>query len=179
MAQIRKKVQIKEKTDTRPNRWWLWLLLVLAIVIAVILFLWKPWQSSKNTKNDSAVTPTEEVTTNAPQVPAAEVSEGGTTVSAEKTVAVETPAQSASGQAASAETPATASGTQTGTDNRTTQSGQPSSAASVSGDVEKLAREVIRGNYGNGLVRKEKLGNKYTDVQRRVNEIYRDQNDFW
>lgn len=42
-----------------------------------------------------------------------------------------------------------------------------------SDDIEKLAREVIRGNFGNGQVRKELLGGYYKQIQDRVNEIYR------
>lgn len=38
-------------------------------------------------------------------------------------------------------------------------------------DIEKLAQEVIRGNFGNGDVRKEALGMNYQEVQDRVNEI--------
>lgn len=38
-------------------------------------------------------------------------------------------------------------------------------------DVEKLANEVIRGNFGNGQQRKELLGEFYSKVQSRVNEI--------
>lgn len=38
-------------------------------------------------------------------------------------------------------------------------------------DIEKLAREVIRGNFGNGQVRKDLLGEYYQTIQSRVNEI--------
>lgn len=38
-------------------------------------------------------------------------------------------------------------------------------------DIEKLANEVIRGNFGNGQVRKDLLGENYAEVQQRVNEI--------
>lgn len=38
-------------------------------------------------------------------------------------------------------------------------------------DVEKLANEVIRGNFGNGQQRKELLGEFYSKIQSRVNEI--------
>lgn len=38
-------------------------------------------------------------------------------------------------------------------------------------DIEKLAREVIEGKYGNGEERKQKLGSLYNEVQKRVNEI--------
>lgn len=40
-------------------------------------------------------------------------------------------------------------------------------------DIATLATEVIRGNFGNGDVRKELLGKHYQQVQDRVNEIYR------
>lgn len=40
-------------------------------------------------------------------------------------------------------------------------------------DIATLAMEVIRGNFGNGDVRKELLGKHYQQVQDRVNEIYR------
>lgn len=37
--------------------------------------------------------------------------------------------------------------------------------------IEELAQEVIAGKYGNGEERKQKLGNLYNEVQKRVNEI--------
>lgn len=37
--------------------------------------------------------------------------------------------------------------------------------------TEELAREVIEGKYGNGEDRKKALGDRYTEVQARVNEI--------
>lgn len=39
-------------------------------------------------------------------------------------------------------------------------------------DIEKLAREVIVGKYGNGEARKKALGSLYNPVQARINEIY-------
>ena len=38
-------------------------------------------------------------------------------------------------------------------------------------DIEQLASDVINGKYGNGNERKNKLGNLYEEVQKRVNEI--------
>lgn len=38
-------------------------------------------------------------------------------------------------------------------------------------DVETLAHEVIEGKYGNGEERKQALGDRYAEVQARVNEI--------
>ena len=37
--------------------------------------------------------------------------------------------------------------------------------------IEELAKEVIAGRYGNGEERKQKLGNLYNEVQKKVNEI--------
>ena len=38
-------------------------------------------------------------------------------------------------------------------------------------DIEKLAHDVIQGKYGNGDVRKQKLGSLYDAVQAKVNQI--------
>ena len=43
----------------------------------------------------------------------------------------------------------------------------------VDGDVETNARRVIRGDFGNGQVRKDRLGSSYSEIQDRVNEMYR------
>lgn len=42
-----------------------------------------------------------------------------------------------------------------------------------SDDVERLAKEVIRGNFGSGQTRRDALGVNYQQVQDRVNEILR------
>lgn len=38
-------------------------------------------------------------------------------------------------------------------------------------DIENLAKEVISGNFGNGKIRKDLLGEDYVDVQKKVNEM--------
>ena len=45
--------------------------------------------------------------------------------------------------------------------------------ANATGAVEEEAREVIRGKYGNGAVRKRNLGDRYAEIQSKVNEMYR------
>lgn len=40
-------------------------------------------------------------------------------------------------------------------------------------DIDRLAKEVIRGNFDNGQIRKELLGEAYQKIQNRVNEILR------
>ena len=47
-------------------------------------------------------------------------------------------------------------------------------AVSVSeGTLEQKAKEVIRGDYGNGAERKRALGSEYDEIQGKVNEMYR------
>ena len=41
------------------------------------------------------------------------------------------------------------------------------------GSVQETANDVIKGTYGNGVTRKHKLGSRYAEVQKRVNEMYR------
>ena len=43
-------------------------------------------------------------------------------------------------------------------------------------NIEQLAIDVINGKYGNGEERKQKLGNLYQIVQKRVNEILAEKN---
>lgn len=56
---------------------------------------------------------------------------------------------------------------------QTTKPSSSSTSAPVSGDVEENARRVIRGDYGNGLERRDKLGTSYSEIQGKVNEMYR------
>ena len=48
------------------------------------------------------------------------------------------------------------------------------SNANVSNDVEAEAMKVIRGDYGVGQERKDKLGNQYHPIQNRVNQLKRE-----
>lgn len=48
------------------------------------------------------------------------------------------------------------------------------SIANISNDVETEALKVIRGDYGIGQERKDKLGEKYKTIQTRVNELKRE-----
>ena len=79
-----------------------------------------------------------------------------------------TAASTSSAPASTSSVPASASSTSTSA---------PITAATPAqapkGSVEQTAREVMRGVYGNGQVRKDQLGSRYAKVQRRVNQIYR------
>ena len=43
----------------------------------------------------------------------------------------------------------------------------------IPGSIEQKALDVIRGIYGNGQVRKDRLGTEYAEIQKIVNEMYR------
>ena len=47
---------------------------------------------------------------------------------------------------------------------------KPLTGANTS-DIDSLAQRVIKGEFGNGEERKKALGNKYNEVQKRVNEL--------
>lgn len=49
--------------------------------------------------------------------------------------------------------------------------GSTNTEPAVSGDVDDLARRVINGKFGNGETRKAALGERYAEVQARVNEL--------
>lgn len=44
----------------------------------------------------------------------------------------------------------------------------------VHSELEQEALSVIRGNYGNNPVRRRKLGDRYQEIQDRVNQMYRE-----
>lgn len=50
-------------------------------------------------------------------------------------------------------------------------------SGTLTGDVEQDAKAVIRGEFGNGDDRKAALGNRYREIQDRVNEIYREKHN--
>ncbi len=55
-----------------------------------------------------------------------------------------------------------------------TSSGRHRDTIDVSNDIEAEAMKVIRGDYGVGQERKDKLGSKYQPIQDRVNELKRE-----
>jgi LysM repeat protein len=55
--------------------------------------------------------------------------------------------------------------------NNLTQYDNVENSVDNSKSIEELAKEVISGKYGNGEERKQKLGNLYNEVQKKVNEI--------
>ncbi len=76
------------------------------------------------------------------------------------------PAPASSEAAPAKEKPSTAS-------NSVQSTGITSTPSNALGAVEEEALEVIRGKYGNGAIRKRNLGDRYAEIQSKVNEMYR------
>ena len=49
---------------------------------------------------------------------------------------------------------------------------KPKEEAVLSGTIDEKAKRVIRGDFGNGEERRNKLGSEYTAIQNKVNEMY-------
>jgi hypothetical protein len=47
------------------------------------------------------------------------------------------------------------------------------STPTPSGEIEDLALDVVRGKYGNNPDRRRLLGNRYAEIQKKVNEMYK------
>lgn len=102
-------------------------------------------------------------------------SNASTTESNDKTVAMIT--EGAEGKSAANEaTPksyaADESHVTTSTEKSSTSHSEKSDD-NVGGDVKTNARRVIRGDFGNGQERRDKLGSSYSEIQGKVNEMYR------
>lgn len=154
-----------EPETTKSSKWIWWVVgLIVLCIIGYFIF-------SKSDKEQPAQTETEvveEVTANDGVDEAANQSEG---------VQDEVNAEEAP-EAIQTEQPAEEPKTETEVpvSNVTPVSIQSNTieSASVSNDVEAEAMKVIRGDYGIGQERKDKLGAKYQPIQNRVNELKRE-----
>lgn len=135
-----------------------WPLIIAALAVAGALAWWLIPSSSTPESEVSTNTPVEEVVATETEVT--------TEQSPADESAVETPApESTEATTASkepAEAPASASAVET-----------PAPTAPVSGNIEAEALKVIRGEYGVGKERMSKLGDQYSAIQARVNQLKR------
>lgn len=164
----------EEKDKGKP---WLWIVIVL---IALILIAW--WCFRSCTHEEEKKLGEEKVEQVAP-IPngGAESVEGVEETSTENTTQ-ETATQDNS-VAASSDSAGSSVSTAQGSVPPTSASPTPSSPTStpakttvpqdVTDNIEQEALNVIRGIYGDGAIRKRKLGDKYAIIQARVNEMKR------
>lgn len=144
-------------------------LLWIVVIIVVALLAWWLWPSS----SDDVIKQDEQI-----EEPSGAVSDSITSDSA---VTVENPESTATDKGVVM--PSDEAVPAPSTPIVETSSSAPGSAGSsnasptavnVSNDIESEARKVIRGDYGVGQERKNKLGNKYESIQSRVNELKRE-----
>lgn len=176
-VKLKHKVQLRKKVEepitdgpNEPNapksKTWLWILLGV-IVLGVIAYLLFPDTGKKNSSsvNEDRTEVVKEVATNEIDTVAAAPAEDP--VGAEATELApetsETPSQEAVPNA-----------TISSQQNNTATPASKTQTVGVSSDVEAEAMKVIRGDYGIGQERKNRLGDKYQPIQNRVNELKRE-----
>lgn len=177
-VQLRKKVEEPEVSgnnrgiDPNPtptpngpkSKAWLWILLGV-IVIGVIGYVFFSKSSDKvaDTSEQEIETVAEpSVTTDTIAVEGTDIEEVVSTNGNEAANIPETKSSDA------VETSATRDNTSN------VSSSSQANEPNVSNDVEAEAMKVIRGDYGIGQARKDKLGSKYQTIQSRVNELKRE-----
>jgi hypothetical protein len=60
--------------------------------------------------------------------------------------------------------------------NQSSSSNSAPSAITPAGSIDEKVNQVLRGDFGNGLERKQALGEEYAVIQAKVNEILKDKN---
>lgn len=123
-----------------------WVKIVLAIVLLALVV----WFLTRSCSNEST-----EITTETEQLVPSDVTKDS--------VATDAPAQEVE------PAPETVSDVVT----ETTTAPASKTAATPAEDVDAEAMKVIRGEYGAGAIRKNRLGERYVEIQRRVNQLKR------
>lgn len=151
----------QKPADTKGGKKWIWIA-VAVVVIALLAWLLIPKSDSKEVAGQDETTEAVAAESTTPQessvndeAQAAEPADEAEAEPAQTAPAQSEPNAAAGPQSAPAAQPAVAP------------------AAEVTDDVEAEAQKVIRGAYGDGQVRKDRLGSKYHAVQMRVNELKR------
>ena len=178
---------------------WLWWLLIIFLIIALVVILTRSCKPSNNTSGGKPVTPTEQkklneqkeltqdsgngvvendsITQDSPVKQNESVGGGELINNDKKQVTISNPKplpEKASGSATVKQNSNYNSEGKNGIPiSQNTTDVQSSSPNLNDKSVEELAIAVIRGNYGNGIDRKRALGDRYREIQDRVNEIIR------
>lgn len=185
-VQLKRKVTLKEKRVVEPKgptpKTWLWILLgiiVVAAIIAAIVFL-KPNSDEQGIKNEEPNTEQTESQSLDAEDGDSEVDNSAEIVSGTSSTSEETVPDNVGNKVAestnkTAQTRPQQSETAKSISPKSASS-SPTKTAGLTGDVERDAMNVIRGDFGNGQARKEALGSAYSEIQNRVNAIYREKN---
>lgn len=147
-----KPVGVAPKPEGKSNKKWLW---IIAIIIIAIL-AWLLWPSS--TVHVVVEEETVEEATSSTDKTTDEATDEKTTSDVQNEADAQDEDVNADVETAPATTP-------------TSPMTTPMAITSVSNDIEAEALKVIRGDYGVGQERKDKLGARYQSIQKRVNEL--------
>lgn len=192
---LKKKVTIKEKHE-EPNpipyggdgggqtpppkppkgkKWILWLIII--VILAIGGYLWysnSGKTSSEGSPSDSTeVARTDSLETSKPDSIVGKDSSRTAAVGANGNSDLPSATKQNKESRQQSETTQTVDNTNEPSSEATTTQSVQSTEEEPDGSVEKTANEVVKGIYGNGNVRKNKLGNRYQEIQNRVNEMYR------
>ena len=168
----------EETSSGSNNLKWLWI--ALAVIIIGLLIWWFIPSSNFNGQEVSDNTVPENVITTSDEH--SDINNDGVSVSEEvepvveeevqsEEVVVETPEQEVT---KSEVAPANSTSTPKPTTTSSNSTNNSITNASVSNDIEAEALKVIRGDYGIGQERRNKLGSQYQAIQNRVNELKRE-----
>ena len=166
-VELKRKVSLKRKggDDSQPekSKWWLWLLLLVVVAVVVVLGVKKcSSNGDENTGIEPAIVTEQPATTQTEEIQGMDT-EGITIEIDERTVSEETV------------TPATVEEVPPPTETERVSASVSKPAITLpQGTLDEKAKQVIRGNFGSGVERKQALGNEYDAIQQRVNEMYRE-----
>jgi cytoskeletal protein RodZ len=181
MPELKRKVTLKRKTGATGKsppplkksnkKWQLWSLFAIVAVGVVVFVLIK--YSSPNDASNNGKTQTEQ-TAVSEQSSSTESATKGTTPK-EESATTESSESGSNEQAATPASPEAKPAESKPAESKPAAPAQSAQAkdATLSGTLEEKAKRVIRGDFGNGAERKRQLGNAYAEIQRKVNEMYR------
>lgn len=182
-VKLKRKVQLREKSDeadvgttatpSKSKAWaWLWGVAALAVIIFGVWAFSKSDNTADGQQENDNLAAAGEQSETVESAISVEVPEGSTD---DNTSAGASETESAVSDLPS-EDAKTISGDSAETASKATAGNQKSKSvsANVSSDVEAEAMKVIRGDYGNGVERKDRLGSNYQAIQNRVNELKRE-----
>lgn len=195
MVHLKRKVTIKTKhaeeetkvsnqqvvengNESKSSKKWLWAVIAVLVVVACVIGFMQLNPSAGNdetggTEPVPADTAVAGKTDSVQTAPAASEADTASTSNEESAAEAEN-AKANEAEAAKANDATSAKAEETVSPSQApSQVSESTTSSKSTGSVEDEARQVIRGIYGNGYVRKQNLGNRYAEIQGKVNEMYR------
>lgn len=155
-----------DNSNNNKGKKWLW---IIAVIVVLVLLVWWLIPKSQDASSEEQQ-PTEDVTNTVdstdPESPT-DTSKGNTAGDAQNPQNFDEPEVTSNPEPTPIEL-------QQNENEQPANTTVYTGTSTISGDVEAEALKVIRGYYGIGQERKDKLGEKYKTIQTRVNELKRE-----